>query len=99
MSKDNVIQFPIKKGGGRPSKKIILENRLAELQIENDYMQGDLDYISDQLEINLAETHEVLRQLESLIRDDLANSMSEIKKMTGIDLTPLVPEQDNPEED
>lgn len=99
MSKDNVIQFPIKKGGGRPSKKIILENRLAELQIENDYMQGDLDYISDQLEINLAETHEVLRQLESLIRDDLATSMSEIKKMTGIDLTPLVPEQDNPEED
>tara|TARA_B100000497_G_C7615032_1_gene369358 strand:+ start:743 stop:1042 length:300 start_codon:yes stop_codon:yes gene_type:complete len=99
MSKDNVIQFPIKKGGGRPSKKIILENRLAELQVENDYMQGDLDYISDQLEINLAETHEVLRQLESLIRDDLATSMSEIKKMTGIDLTPLVPEQDNPEED
>jgi hypothetical protein len=40
-----------------------------------------------------------LRQLESLMRDDLATSMSEIKNMTGIDLTPLIPEQDNPEED
>jgi len=99
MSKDNVIQFPIKKGGGRPSRKIILQNRLAELQVESDYMQGDLDYISEQLEINLVETQEILRQLESLVRDDLAASMSEIKNMTGIDLTPLIPEQDNPEED
>ena len=99
MSKDNVIQFPIKKGGGRPSRKIILQNRLAELQVESDYMQGDLDYISEQLEINLVETQEILRQLESLMRDDLATSMSEIKNMTGIDLTPLIPEQDNPEED
>lgn len=99
MSKDNVIQFPIKKGGGRPSRKIILQNRLAELQVESDYMQGDLDYISEQLEINLVETQEILRQLESLVRDDLATSMSEIKNMTGIDLTPLIPEQDNPEED
>jgi hypothetical protein len=99
MSKDNVIQFPIKKGGGRPSRKIILQNRLAELQVESDYMQGDLDYISEQLEINLVETQEILRQLESLVMDDLATSMSEIKNMTGIDLTPLIPEQDNPEED
>jgi hypothetical protein len=99
MSKDNVIQFPIKKGGGRPSRKIILQNRLAELQVENDYMQGDLDYISEQLEINLVETQEILRQLESLVMDDLATSMSEIKNMTGIDLTSLIPEQDNPEED
>jgi hypothetical protein len=99
MSKDNVIQFPIKKGGGRPSRKIILQNRLAELQVESDYMQGDLDYISEQLEINLVETQEILRQLESLVRDDLAASMSEIKNMTGIDLTALIPEQDNPEED
>mgnify|MGYP001064182982 CR=1 FL=1 len=99
MSKDNVIQFPIKKGGGRPSRKIILQNRLAELQVESDYMQGDLDYISEQLEINLVETQEILRQLESLVMDDLATSMSEIKNMTGIDLTALIPEQDNPEED
>ena len=58
-----------------------------------------MDYIAEQLEINLVETQEILRQLESLMRDDLATSMSEIKNMTGIDLTPLIPEQDNPEED
>ena len=62
-------------------------------------MQGDLDYIAEQLEINLVETQEVLRQLETLMRVDLEASMTEIKNMTGIDLTPLIPEQDNPEED
>jgi len=99
MSKDNVIQFPKKEGASRPSRKIILENRLQELQVENDYLQGDMDYLGEQLEVNLIETQEILKQLEKLIRNDLAESMSEIKNMTGIDLTPLIPEQDNPEED
>ena len=99
MPKDNIIQFPRKEGASRPSRKVILQSRLAELQLESDYMQGDLDYISEQLEINLLETQEVLRQLETLMRVDLQVSMTEIKNMTGIDLTPLIPEQDNPEED
>lgn len=99
MSKDNVIQFPQKKGGGRPSRKIILENRLQELQVENDYLQNDLDYLSQQLEDNLAETQEILKQLEKLIMQDLNDSMSEFKQMTGVDLTPLLPEDDNPKED
>jgi len=99
MPKDNIIQFPRKEGASRPSRKVILQSRLAELQVESDYMQGDLDYIAEQLEINLVETQEVLRQLETLMRVDLEASMTEIKNMTGIDLTPLIPEQDNPEED
>lgn len=99
MSKDNVIQFPQKKGGGRPSRKIILENRLQELQVENDYLQNDLDYLSQQLEDNLAETQEILKQLEKLIMQDLNDSMSEFKQMTGVDLTPLLPDDENPEED
>lgn len=61
MPKDNVIQFPQNKGG-RPSRKIILENRLQELQVENDYLQNDLDYLAQQLEDNLAETQEILKQ-------------------------------------
>ena len=99
MSKDNVIQFPIKKGGGRPSMKIILENRLQELQVENDYLQNDLDYLTQQLEDNLAETQEILKQLEKLIMKDLNDSMSEFKQMTGVDLTPLLPDDDKPKED
>ena len=99
MSKDNVIQFPQKKGGGRPSRKIILENRLQELQVENDYLQNDLDYLAQQLEDNLEETQEILKQLEKLLMKDLNDSMSEIKEMTGIDLTPLLPEDNNPKED
>ena len=98
MPKDNVIQFPQNKGG-RPSRKIILENRLQELQVENDYLQNDLDYLAQQLEDNLAETQEILKQLEKLIMKDLNDSMSEIKQMTGVDLTPLLPEDDNPKED
>jgi len=99
MPKDNVIQFPNKRGTARPDRKLMLQNRLSELQVENDMLQGDLDYIAEQLEINMIETQEILRQLETLMRADLEVSMLDIKNMTGIDLTPLIPEQDNPEED
>jgi hypothetical protein len=99
MSKDNVIQFPQRDGASRPSRKIILENRLQELQVENDYLQNDLDYIAEQLEINIVETQEILKQLEKLIMKDLNDSMSEFKEMTGVDLTPLLPEDNNPKED
>ena len=99
MSKDNIIQFPTQKGGGRPSRKTILENRLAELNVENDYLNGDIDYLANQLENNLHEIQAILKELESLLRADLATSMSEIKEMTGVDLSPLLPDDDNPKED
>lgn len=99
MSKDNIIQFPIKKGGGRPSRKTILENRLAELNIENDYLNGDIDYLANQLENNLLEIQAILKELENLLKSDLVNSMSEFKEMTGVDLSPLLPDDDNPKED
>ena len=99
MSKDNIIQFPTQKGGGRPSRKTILENRLAELNIENDYLNGDIDYLANQLENNLHEIQAILKELESLVKSDLVNSMSEIKEMTGVDLSPLLPDDDNPKED
>lgn len=99
MSKDNIIQFPIKKGGGRPSRKTILENRLAELNVENDYLNGDIDYLANQLENNLHEIQAILKELESLVKSDLVNSMSEFKEMTGVDISPLLPDDDNPKED
>ena len=99
MPKDNVIQFPIKKGGGRPSRKVILENRLAELNVENDCLNGDIDYLANQLENNLHEIQTILKELESIVKNDLVNSMSEFKEMTGVDLSPLLPDDDNPKED
>ena len=99
MPKDNIIQFPQREGASIPSRKIILENRLQELQVENDYLQNDYDYIAEQLELNIVETQEILKQLEKLLMKDLNDSMLEIKQMTGVDLTPLLPEDNNPEED
>jgi len=99
MPKDNIIQFPHKEGASRPSRKSILQNRVAELNLENDYIQSDLQYLGDQLEINCKELEVSLKELEKLMRADLNASMAEIKEMTGVDLTPLMPEQDNPEED
>ena len=99
MPKDNIIQFPHKEGASRPSRKSILQNRVAELNLENDYIQSDLQYLRDQLEINCKELEVSLNELEKLMRADLDASMAEIKEMTGVDLTPLIPEQDNPEED
>jgi hypothetical protein len=99
MPKDNIIQFPHKEGASRPSRKSILQNRVAEINVENEYIQSDLQYLGDQLEINCRELEVSLNELEKLMRADLDVSMAEIKEMTGIDLTPLIPEQDNPEED
>lgn len=99
MPKDNIIQFPYKERASRPSRKSILEARIAELNVENEYIQSDLEYLGQQLDTNIAELQVLFREMESLIRVDLDVSMAEIKKMTGIDLKPLIPEQDNPEED
>jgi hypothetical protein len=66
---------------------------------ENDYLNGDIDYLANQLENNLHEIQAILKELESLVKSDLVNSMSEFKEMTGVDLSPLLPDDDNPKED
>ena len=99
MSKDNVIQFPFKEGAVRPDRKLMLENRVAELNVENEMISSDLEFLGHQLDENLAELQMLLKQLESLVIADLEVSMAEIKNMTGVDLRPLMPEQDNPKED
>ena len=45
MSKDNIIQFPKSRmASSRKSKLDILQNRAQELQVENEYINNDLDY-------------------------------------------------------
>jgi len=99
MPKDNIIQFPRKEGASRPSRKSILENRIAELNIENEYIQSDLEYLGQQLDSNISELQVSLKELESIMLKSLDKSMAELKKDFGLDLTPLMPKQDDPEED
>ena len=40
MPKDNIIQFPHKEGASRPSRKSILQNRVAEINVENEYRRS-----------------------------------------------------------
>jgi hypothetical protein len=99
MPKDNIIQFPHKEGASRPSRKSIIQNRISELNVENEYLSSDIEYLGQQLDGNISELQVLLKEMENLVLGDLEQSMAEFKNMTGVDLTPLIPEQDNPEED
>ena len=62
MPKDNIIEFPNRFQGREPNRKQILQNRLKELQVENEYLNQDMDFISEQMEGNLAEIREILEE-------------------------------------
>ena len=46
MAKDNIIQFPTKH---KQSSKVMIdiyEKRIAEIEVENDMMRSDIEYLS-----------------------------------------------------
>ena len=51
MPKDNIIEFPNRFQGREPNRKQILQNRLKELQVENEYLNQDMDFISEQMSV------------------------------------------------
>lgn len=101
MSKDNIIQFPTKH---KPSKKTKLEVytlRLKELEVENEYLNSDIDYLSSQLETNLNECEVLLHKMREIHETTIREQAAELKNDFGVDLTKLVEElidHDNPED-
>ena len=87
MSKDNVIQFPNRFEGREPNQKQILQNRLKELEVENEYLNGDMDFLGEQLDNNLAEIQEILHELQSMIEKELDESLVEFKSEFGVDIS------------
>jgi hypothetical protein len=87
MPKDNIIEFPNRFQGREPNRKQILQNRLKELQVENEYLNQDMDFISEQMESNLAEIREILEELHSIIEKELGDSLVEFKSEFGVDIS------------
>ena len=87
MSKDNIIEFPNRFQGRESNKKQILQNRLKELQTENEYLNGDIDFLADQLDNNLAEIQEILHELQTMIERELSESLVEFKSEFGVDIS------------
>ena len=103
MSKDNIIQFPTSHKPSRKTKLDVYKHRLKELEVENEYLNGDIDYLSNQLEANLEEVGVILNEMRKVHEADLKRQVAELKEEHGLDLTKLVDEaindQDNPKED
>jgi predicted nuclease with TOPRIM domain len=87
MPKDNILQFPDRFEGREPNRKQILKNRLGELEVENEYLNSDLDFLSDQLDKNMAEASELLRELQLIVEEELDDSLVEFKSEFGVDIS------------
>ena len=87
MPKDNIVQFPDRFEGREPNRKQILKNRLGELEVENEYLNSDLDFLSDQLDKNMAEASELLHELQLIVEEELDDSLVEFKSEFGVDIS------------
>jgi ABC-type iron transport system FetAB ATPase subunit len=50
MAKDNIIQFPSKKEHSKKQKARVLQLRLDEIEVENNYITEDIAYLKGSLE-------------------------------------------------
>ena len=66
MAKDNIIQFPTRHKQTVKEKVDILERRVAEIQMENDIMRSDIEYLHDAIKTNIGELHEILKEISVL---------------------------------
>lgn len=64
--KDNIIQFPTKHKPSDKAKLLMLETRMAEIEIENDIMRSDMDYLSGAINKNVSELQDILREMSLL---------------------------------
>tara|TARA_R110002096_G_scaffold210408_1_gene397757 strand:- start:334 stop:630 length:297 start_codon:yes stop_codon:yes gene_type:complete len=86
MPKDNIVQFPDRFEGREPNRKQILKNRLGELEVENEYLNSDLDFLSDQLDKNIAEAGELLHEMKLIVEEELNTGLVEFKSDFGVDV-------------
>ena len=66
VAKDNIIQFPIKHKPSSKAKIQAMEARITEIEIENDMMRSDIDYLSGAINKNVSELQDILKELSIL---------------------------------
>ena len=64
--KDNVIQFPTKHKASSKAKMDMMERRISEIEIENDMMRSDIEYLSGAINKNVSELQDILKEMSVL---------------------------------
>jgi hypothetical protein len=66
MAKDNIIQFPSKKEHSKKQKARVLQLRLDEIEVENNYITEDIAYLKGSLEKNKEEIVLILKEFAKM---------------------------------
>ena len=66
MAKDNIIHFPTKHKPSSTAKVQAMEARISEIEIENDIMRSDIEYLSGSINKNVSELQDILKELSIL---------------------------------
>ena len=66
MAKDNIIQFPTKHKPSSKAKVQAMEARISEIEVENDMMRSDIEYLSGAINKNVSELQDILKELSIL---------------------------------
>ena len=66
MAKDNIIHFPTKHKPSSKAKVQAMEARISEIEIENDIMRSDIEYLSGSINKNVSELQDILKELSML---------------------------------
>jgi len=64
--KDNIIEFPTKHKPSSKARLQVLEARIAEIELENDMMRADMDYLSGAINKNVSELQDILKEMSLL---------------------------------
>ena len=66
MAKDNIIHFPTKHKPSSKAKVQAMEARISEIEVENDMMRSDIEYLSGAINKNVSELQDILKELSIL---------------------------------
>tara|TARA_B100000902_G_C27196749_1_gene856896 strand:- start:527 stop:853 length:327 start_codon:yes stop_codon:yes gene_type:complete len=66
MAKDNIIQFPNQKKVSKKTKMDTYERRISEIEVENDIMRADIEYLSGAINNNVSELQDILKEMSIL---------------------------------
>ena len=66
VAKDNIIQFPTKHKQSTKAKIDMMERRISEIEIENDMMRSDIEYLSGAINKNVSELQDILKDMSIL---------------------------------
>tara|TARA_B100001094_G_C17879220_1_gene646035 strand:+ start:220 stop:540 length:321 start_codon:yes stop_codon:yes gene_type:complete len=66
VAKDNLIHFPTKHKPSSKAKVQAMETRISEIEVENDIMRSDIEYLSGAINKNVSELQDILKELSIL---------------------------------